>query len=134
MSLNFDTSKLDREFTTRKGDPERMGEDPNAEYWSHEVEAIVWAHMAVGLPGVTEDNIAKWYRRYLIWNMVIGSKEPYITVEMLRKAVGLTCNVSTETDAAWRKRMFSIMEREAEAKYNRLARELDEPKEDFGTL
>lgn len=137
MSLNFDTSKLDPAFTTRKGssNPGTM-EDPTKDYWSHELEAIVWAHLAVGLSGVTDANIGTWYKRYVMWSLACGtpSNKLYITLEMLRKAVGLTCNVSNETDAAFAKKIRTRMEEYASDAYYRAARELDTPAEDFGEL
>lgn len=132
MSLRFDTSKIvDRAFVTRKGSaiPGVM-EDPEQEYWSHEITAVVHWSMIVSLGSVTEANYQKWYNRYAQFMLTQGTprSEWYITLDMLHKSIGLTCNVSDYTDAAYAKWIRSKIEESARSITFDAMRELHGPK------
>lgn len=131
MSLRFDTSKIaDKAFITRMGssNPEVM-EDPTKEYWSHEITAVVHWSMIVNLGSVTEANYEKWYARYAMFMLTQGTprSEWYITLAMLQKCIGLTCNVSDYTDAAYAKWIRSKIEETASSIARSAKRELDAP-------
>lgn len=130
MSLNFDTSKLDKSFTTRMGsaDPGHM-EDPTKEYWSYEVTAVVHYSMIVSLSAITAENHEKWYGRYVTFMLATGTPKAdwYITLDMVRKCIGLTTNVSTDTDAAFAKWIRSKIEQTAKDAVTNARRELDAP-------
>lgn len=131
MSLNFDTSAIaDKAFLTRMGSdiPGHM-EDPTKEYWSHEITAVVHWSMIVSLSSITEANHEKWYARYVQFMLATGAPrdEWYITLDMVRKSIGLTTNVSTDTDAAYAKWIRSKIEDRAREILNGERRKLDEP-------
>lgn len=132
MSLRFDTSKIaDRSIVSRPGssNPDAM-EDPTKEYWSHELTAVVHWSMIVNFGSVTEANYEKWYARYAMFMLTQGTprSEWYITLEMLKRCIGLTCNVSDYTDAAYAKWIRSKIEETAKAIVSNARRELDAPK------
>lgn len=76
------------------------------ETWSA-TEEMIFATMAVGLPGVSEANADTFYARLRTWQRLIGvPAEEQVTPEKVRRYVGLRTNVSADTDAAWRKRII----------------------------
>ena len=131
MSLRFDTSKIaDKAFLSRMGsDIPGVMEDPTKEYWSHEIEAIAHWSMVVDLGSITEANVDKWYSRYVTFMLATNTPRDqwYITLAMLRKAIGFSVNVSDATDAAYAKWIRSKIEETAARIVNNARRELDGP-------
>lgn len=131
MSLNFDTSKIaDKAFLTRMGsDVPGVMEDPKEEYWSHEITSVIHWCMITSIGTITEANHEKWYARYLAYNRAMGysAGDQFLTLEMVRKSIGLSTNASNETDAAFWKWLRSLMEREIQSQITGERRKLDEP-------
>lgn len=122
MSLDWSTQKVeyfsnnpDELWTKyRVGTPEEY-EDLNAE-----TKALVFGSMALGLGNITEANISDWYARwkmyekyedFYLYSFYDGetSTRTYLTPEVLIKHIGLSTNVSPETNAAWCKRFAKPM-------------------------
>lgn len=97
MSLNWDATK--------------------AEHWDElewsTKETLIFSTMAVDYGEVTEKNYEDFYKRYVMFCTATG-QERYLTLDDVRKAIGLHANVSTSTPAAYRKRLAGIIERHAE--------------------
>lgn len=131
MSLNFDTTKIaDKEFITRMGsDVPGVMEDPTKEYWSHEITAVIHWCMVTDIGTITEANYETWYNRYVSWMLACGypKDEWFITLEMVRKSVGLSTNVFNTTDAAFAKRLRARIQETASNEVRRQRKALDEP-------
>lgn len=74
-------------------------------------DALIWASLGVGLPRITEKNWRRWYARVHIIEKVTGAwrfdgdgTPVYFTPDEVRSHIGLSTNVTPETDAQWRKR------------------------------
>jgi hypothetical protein len=134
MSLNFDTSKIeDKDFLTRMGSAEPgVMENPEKEYWSHEISSIVHWTMITNVGRITEANYLKWYERYVQYHLASGIPRDqwFVKLWMVRKAIGLSTNVSDYTDAAQAKWLRGIIERNAQDIAAAELRALDEPTAD----
>jgi hypothetical protein len=77
-------------------------------------ETLIWATIAVDLPGITEDNAAEFYARYHTWEQLFGpmtrldGEDHFITPQDVRRRIGLTANVSLKTRSAWLKSIGDI--------------------------
>lgn len=75
--------------------------------------AIIWGTILTGLGSITEDNWRQFYARLHVAERLFGQMlydgkleaHRYITADEVRAHVGLTTNVSRETDAAFARRM-----------------------------
>ena len=70
------------------------------------LNAIIWAMLVVGLGSITEKNWKKFYQRLWIYEKVMGPviEIPY-TAKEIKAYIGLSTNVSTESDAAFFKKV-----------------------------
>lgn len=77
-------------------------------------ETLIWATIAVDLPGITEDNAAEFYARYHTWEQLFGpmtrldGEDYFITPKDVQRRIGLTANVSKQPRAKWLKRITDI--------------------------
>jgi len=69
---------------------------------------LIWASMLVGLPTITEKNAERWHKRLATVEARNGAyrtrdgEDLLFTLEEVKAHIGLSTNVSTETDAAFR--------------------------------
>lgn len=125
MSLNYDLRNIadeSQDFIWRDGDPEIMGESADKKYMTGEAQTIIFGTMATGMGKITEQNYGKWYYRYRLFSQSIdGSDECYLTLDMVRKMIGLSTNVfPEETDHKFHK---ACMERFARHQRGKVAAE-----------
>ena len=77
-----------------------------------EVQSIIFATIGVGISTITGDNYVIFYERYVRHSLVYGS-EPYFTLALVKKMVGLSTNASPLTDAAFKKNLLATLDRRA---------------------
>ena len=85
-------------------------------------ESLIWLTMGIGMGSITEDNESDFYCRIAVYEKLFGTMLSYwkdskkvsvpITPEDIHNHVGLTTNVSKDTDAAFRKRIVENFVRE----------------------
>ena len=87
---------------------------------------LIWASMLVGLPTITEKNAEKWHARLAAvearngaYRTRDGEDLPF-SLEEVKAHVGLSTNVSTETDTAFRAKV-ARWDREAARRAERAA-------------
>jgi len=87
--------------------------------------ALIWASLLVGLPEITEKNAERWHRRVAAveatntaYRRGPDGEPVYFTLEEVKAHVGLTTNVSRQTEAAFN----SKVKRWAAEKATRAAR------------
>ena len=104
MALHWDITAVADEYAWKSGNVDDGGTlDPI-------MHGLIWATMAVGLGKITEQNAAEFGARLDLWQdihggFMSGPDGPFrITREDVRNRIGLRCNVSDETRAAWIKR------------------------------
>ncbi len=85
-------------------------------------DAIIWSTMAVGLGGITEKNVDKYFERLMILDKVDGpylrDKEgpkswDYATV---KRFIGLSTNVANDSDAVFKKKIWDALVRDTKAR------------------
>lgn len=88
--------------------------------------ALIWATMSVGIRDITEETIPEFYARLSVWESIVGAMlyetdtetgkatERGVTVEDLRKRIGLHTNASSMTRAEWRKNLAAYFDRKAD--------------------
>lgn len=145
MPLTWDVSNIeDYEnvcFERRKPDPsegkvdsEHLNEDGEARYLRPLTEVLIFSTMSVGLRGITADNVGKFAARLDLLQKHDGAylthvdedgkrSDQTITAEDVIAHIGLSCNVSDETDAAWIKRTIT---EDYKRQAKRIQREADE--------
>lgn len=115
MSLDFNLSKIPKELKT---DPLKPSEMHPVLYW------LIWATIPMGIGSITEKNHLKVFERLTVWQRMVGpaisfhkGDKVYITLADIRAYIGLSTNVSTETDAVfyrkvarWASQDYRIME------------------------
>lgn len=89
---------------------------------------LIWASLLVGLPTITEKNVERYYKRLAAVEAHNGAyrrssngDDVFFALDEVRAHVGLSTNVSTETDAAFRAKI-KRWEREETARREREAR------------
>jgi hypothetical protein len=87
---------------------------------------LIWASLLVGLPEITEKNAERWYKRLATVEAHNGAyrsrdgEDVLFTLDEVRAHIGLSTNVSTETDATFRAKVRR-WEREAAKRAERAA-------------
>jgi hypothetical protein len=83
---------------------------------------LIWGTLAADMGQITKSNVAEFYARIKVWELVTGSlltrhnqetdtwEGYFITFADIQKRIGLTTNVSTVTITNWFKRIDRIME------------------------
>ena len=97
MSLNWDATKAERWH----------------ELENNKQDALIFSTMAVDMGEITEKNYEEFFKRYAMFCAAI-EQERSLKLEDVRKGIGLRTNVSTTTPAAYKKRLYGILERHAE--------------------
>lgn len=128
MSLQYDFSKIkdahalhnigDDAFPT--GSPEDL---EGGRQWAI-TEAIIFRMINVGMGGITKKNYEKFFVRLNMVEAVYGCLlvrwegvrkiELPITLADVKRRIGLSTNVSTETDAAFKKKLINALEMESQ--------------------
>lgn len=120
MSLNFNYANV--------ADKDVVCTDPSDENKYHPVfDALIWLSMVCGYNKIAEDNCAKVYTRIAQYQAVVGAylgyagedgeRVPlYITLEDVRRYIGMHTNVTSMTDAQWNKRLAATALEEASRK------------------
>ena len=96
---------------------------------------LIWATMAVGMGSITEQNAQQFYCRLAAYEKLFGpmmyrgtdwpeGQEPNITAEDVILHIGLGTNVSLETDAKWKNRIFSHFVGDASKRFTRASEKL----------
>ena len=118
MALTWDLGKIKNYeelcFSTDEDGNEKM---------TPQTEAMIWLTMAIGMGNITEKNAAQFYARVHFYETMFGSflvsfddngkKYHPITPEDIVNHIGLHTNVSLESDASFKNRMFKNFLREA---------------------
>jgi hypothetical protein len=90
-------------------------------------ESLIWLTMGIGMGSITEDNQSDFYCRVAMYEKLFGTMLSYwkdskkvsvpITPEDIHNHIGLTTNVSKDTDASFRKRIVENFIREQKRKF-----------------
>ena len=87
-----------------------------AEHWDEldwdKKESLIFATLAVDFGEITERNHEEFFKRYAMF-CIAAEQKRYLTLEDVRKGIGLRTNVSTTTPAAYKKRLGGILEQHA---------------------
>jgi hypothetical protein len=112
MPLNWEIGKC-KDWETLKSDQE----------WPV-TNALIWASMSVGIREITEENLPEYYARIHTWESLKGAflrhrnpvtkqtEDRPITIDDLRKRIGLWTNASTMNRTEWLKNFTSYVKRE----------------------
>ena len=95
-----------------------------AEEWPI-TNALIWQTMSVGIRDITEKTIPEFYARLSVWESIVGpmfyeddengkTTERGVTLDDLRKRIGLHTNASSMTRAEWRKNIAAYLDRKAD--------------------
>jgi hypothetical protein len=75
-------------------------------------DALIWASLLVGLPEITEKNAERWHRRVAAveatnkaYRRGPDGEPVYFSLDEVKAHVGLTTNVSRETDVKFRSKV-----------------------------
>jgi hypothetical protein len=117
MSLNWDLTKItDKETLCWEKN------DDGTDKLNPVTESLIWLTMGIGMGSITEENEFIFYSRIAVYEKLFGNILSYwkdgkkigvpITPVDVHKHIGLTTNVSKETDASFRKRIIDNFNRE----------------------
>ena len=91
-------------------------------------ESLIWLTMGIGMGSITEENQSDFYCRVAMYEKLFGTMLSYwkdskkvsvpITPEDIHNHIGLTTNVSKDTDASFRKRIVENFMREQKRNFN----------------
>lgn len=127
MALNWDVSEIiereGREFVWHPTGEKGADGQPIFRL-NPMIDAMIWATISIGIGKITEANFEKVAMRLATVERLSGAfrvfldpekgrRAEYFTTAEVRRMIGLTTNVSTETDAAWKKRILEHTWREA---------------------
>jgi hypothetical protein len=93
MSLNWNMTKVEDLDALHAIDGE----------WAKS-EALIWCSMAIGLGGIDKNNWAEFYARIVYVDRLIGYTDRTLTAEDVHRRIGLSTNVSDETELQFIKR------------------------------
>jgi hypothetical protein len=122
MSLNWDLTKI-------KNSEEVCWEknEDGTDKLNPVTESLIWLTMGIGMGSITEDNQSDFYCRVAMYEKLFGTMLSYwkdskkvsvpITPEDIHNHIGLTTNVSKDTDASFRKRIVENFIREQKRKF-----------------
>ena len=120
MSLDFNLTEI-KDYKNRCWVPVNPDEPDGKKNIYYVTEGLIWAGLRVDLSGITEKNIDKWAERLDILQQIgmgdflYDTKDDEVryrnfTYQELLDHVGLRTNVSTKTDAQWRKKIWDELE------------------------
>ena len=96
MALNWDTTAVEN--------PPHLDElrvEANRDRWARKLESMIWATMAVDMPGFDSDSEAEeFYNRDAVWCVHKGF-EPEFTLDDCKHYIGLRTNVVRTSRFAW---------------------------------
>ena len=91
-------------------------------------ESLIWLTMGIGMGSITEENEFAFYSRIAVYEKLFGTILSYwkdtkrvevpITPADIHQHIGLTTNVSKESDASFRKRIVENFTREQKRKFD----------------
>jgi hypothetical protein len=129
VSLNWDLSAVKDGDTVcwieaTEDDP-MHGIEAGKSYMNPVTNALIWATIAVDLPGITRGNAAEFYARlrfterldgpFLIRAEVDGKRPEgeaaFITVDEVIDHIGLTANVTAKSRTVWLRRFTNDLDR-----------------------
>lgn len=94
-------------------------------------ETLIFATMPVGINRITEDNYELFFTRLTLVYWSIAQKVPEgVTLEEVKKHIGLSTNASRLTDAAFKKARWDHMMHEASWKTKLAAKALAKQEEE----
>ncbi len=112
MSLNWDISKVknaDELYKTVEEDGKRVS------YMGILTESLIWATIPVGIGTITEKNAEKFFKRLRIVEAAGGNRlvhpdgrRHYITLEEVRRHIGLSTNASRLNDSEFIENLFVV--------------------------
>lgn len=106
MSLNWDISNCNN-WDDLKSDKE----------WGI-TNTLIWATMSVDMKGITEENWAEFYSRVKAIEAAYGAicsspdGDYFITIEDVKRRIGLTTNVATKTASQFFKKINDQVKKE----------------------
>lgn len=112
MSLNWDTRNV--EYFKKNPDELWVNDDLNVE-----TKSLVFGSMSIGIGSITEKNCIDFYARwktlekldkaFYLYSVFIDNEKTYqyLTMDIVRKHIGLSTNVGFESQSNWSKRMAS---------------------------
>jgi hypothetical protein len=137
MALHWNVSKVaDGDsvcWETAEADIPMRGIEKGKQYLAPVTNALIWSTIAVGLGSITAENAELFADRLTLWERVFGTMlsnadgSVPLTEADVRRHIGLSTNVSKETDAQWAKKLVETWrrnrayDREAEARKAREA-------------
>jgi hypothetical protein len=84
---------------------------------SAEIQTLGFLMMSSGLDKITERNCREVYNRLAMEEVIIGAyrcnhlgEDMYYTEDEIRQYIGLEVNVSPQSNAEWKKRLFRLIE------------------------
>lgn len=118
MSLNWSLKDIENfEEVCYEGEGDNLRLNPAT-------ECLIFASMNVGFGRITEKNWKNFYKRLAVYERLFGSfrvkyvdggaERLYYTPAEIKAHIGLSTNVSDETDAAWQKRIMKYALQDAE--------------------
>ena len=122
MSLNWDLTKIKNyeELCWKKDEDDTVR-------LNVVTDSLIWLTMAIGIGKITEENAPEVYGRIAAYEKLFGSfmiqfdnngkQRVYITPEDVNNHIGLSTNVSKETEASFRKRIVDNFMREQKQKF-----------------
>jgi hypothetical protein len=111
VSLNYDLRDVqENEHTTS----EETHNDGTIQKWGRWTETLIFATMAVDMGEITEKNYQQFYQRHRWFLRAAGINPRDYTdagysEEVVKAHIGLKTNVFTTTEAAYKKRLLSIL-------------------------
>lgn len=78
-------------------------------------EALIWTTLFIDIGEITASNVKRFYERAFTFELLHGPilKDRPLTIRDVRRRIGLTTNVTTKTDADWRKRVQRMLAEKA---------------------
>lgn len=126
MSLNWDISKCDNYDDMYQ---EAVDGPPGVELKAL-TAAIIQATMVLDMGHITSENVEKFFKRLRLFETLHGKLirfhdgSRFITLDEVRKHIGLRTNVPPSPNGKWRKRMIENFERELMARIEREEKEI----------
>jgi len=86
--------------------------------------ALIWVSMSIGIRDITEKTIPEYFARLCLWQDLVGEmghqydaetkkwSKRYITIDDLKKRIGLHTNAGSMTRAQWLKSITEYIKRE----------------------
>lgn len=96
MALNWDTTAVENPPHL-----DVLRTDLGRDRWARKLESMVWASMAVDMPGFDSESEAdEFYNRYAVWCIHRGL-DPNFTLDDCKHYIGLRTNAVRTSRFAW---------------------------------